>query len=64
MFCKHYYAMASAGKTVFAQFTKARSINGAFYKWKTKDENQKMFILQLAIENEFFQHAFANPRTM
>jgi hypothetical protein len=56
--------MASAGKTFFAQFTKARSIRPGFYKRKLKDDNQKMFILHLTIETEFFQHVFANPCTM
>jgi hypothetical protein len=31
-FCEHHCDMASAGKTVFAQFTKARSIHRGFYK--------------------------------
>jgi hypothetical protein len=30
--CKHHRAMASAGKTVVAQFTKALSIHRGFYK--------------------------------
>jgi hypothetical protein len=31
-FCEHHCAVASAGKTVFAQFTKAQSIHRGFYK--------------------------------
>ncbi len=34
-------AMASACKTVFAQFTKARGIHRSIYKWKMMDDNQK-----------------------
>ncbi len=33
--------MAKACKTVFAQFTKVRSIHRGFYKWKMKDDNKK-----------------------
>jgi hypothetical protein len=50
--------MASAGKTVFAQFTKAQSIHRGFYQWKTMDDNQKQLTPQLAIDTEF-----ANPCT-
>ncbi len=52
--------MASAGKTVFAQFTKMRSIYRHFYKWKTMDGNQQKFIPKLVIDAEFFHRAFAN----
>ncbi len=38
--------MASADKTVFTQFTKARSIHRGFFKWKTMDDNQKKIIPQ------------------
>jgi hypothetical protein len=31
-FCEHHGAMANAGKTVIAQFTKVRSIYHGFYK--------------------------------
>ncbi len=48
--------MANAGKTVFAQFTKVRSIHSGFYKMK--DGNQKKFIPQLAIDTEIFHRAF------
>ncbi len=56
--------MASAGKTVFAQFKKERSIHRAIYKWKTIDDNLKKFIPQLAIDTEFCHRAFANTCTM
>jgi hypothetical protein len=54
--------MASACKTVFAQFTKEQSIHryGVFMM----DDNQNKFIPQLAIDTEFFHRAFANPCTM
>ncbi len=45
--------MACAGKTVLAQFTTAPSIHRGFYKWKTKDDNQKMFILQWQLRLNF-----------
>ncbi len=45
--------MSVAGKAVFAQFTKVQSIHRGFYKWKTINDNQKMFIPQLAIGNWF-----------
>jgi hypothetical protein len=32
---------ASAGKTVFAQFTNARSIHPSFHKGKMKDDDKK-----------------------
>ncbi len=47
--------MAIAGKTVFAQFTQARSIHRGFYKWKTMDDYQKKFIPQL-VQNIFIAH--------
>jgi hypothetical protein len=56
--------MASAGMTVFVQFTTARSIHRSIYKWKTMDDNQKKFIPKLEIDTEFFHRAFANPCTM
>ena len=37
-----------------AQFTNACSIHSAFYQWRMIDDNQKMFILHLAIEMIFF----------
>ncbi len=37
-----------------AQFTNAWSIHSGFYKWKTMDDDQKKFILQLAIDTKFF----------
>ncbi len=40
-------------KTI-AQFTKARSIHRGFYQWRMIDDNQKMFIPHLAIDNDFF----------
>jgi hypothetical protein len=36
-----------------AQFTKARSIHSAFYQGRMIEDNQKMFIPSLAIENDF-----------
>ncbi len=36
------------------QFTNARSIHSGFYQWRMIDDNKKMFILHLAIENDFF----------
>jgi hypothetical protein len=56
--------MTSAGKRVFAQFTKRRAFIEAFYKVKTMDDNQKKFIKQLEIDTKFFRCAFANPCTM
>jgi hypothetical protein len=45
--------MANAGKTLFAQFTKVRSIHCVFYKCKTMDDDdQRKFIPQLAIDTE------------
>ncbi len=51
--------MASSSKTVFAQFTQARSIHRGFYKRKTMDNNPKKFIPQLATDTENFHRAFA-----
>jgi len=58
--------MANACETVFAQFKKMRSIHCGFYKWKTKDDNQKKVYskIRLAIDTEFYYRAFANPCTM
>jgi|LakMenEpi03Aug12_release.lakeMendotaPanAssembly.Ray.scaffolds.fasta_scaffold4347474_1 hypothetical protein len=53
--------MANASKTIFAQFTKARSIHRGFYKRKTIDDNQKNFNPQLAMDTKFFHRTFANP---
>jgi hypothetical protein len=50
--------MTNAGKTVFAQLTKARSIHGGFLKWK-----KKAFPL-LTIYFKFFDREFANPCSM
>ncbi len=35
--------MANAGKTLFAQFTKVRSIHCGFYKWKRMDADEKVY---------------------
>ncbi len=37
-----------------AQFTNAPSIHSGFYQWRMIDDNQKMFIPHLAIDNDFF----------
>jgi hypothetical protein len=52
--------MANAGKTVFVQFTKVRSIHQGFYKWKMKDDNQKKFLPKIAIDTDLLDSAFAN----
>jgi hypothetical protein len=44
-----------------AQFSKARSVQSAFYQWRMIDDNQKRFIPHLAIETELFLSAFVNP---
>jgi hypothetical protein len=60
----HHCTLVNDGKTVFAQFTNARSIHSGFYKRKTIDDNQKKFIPLFAIDNEFFQSVFFNPCSM
>jgi hypothetical protein len=40
--------------TQFAKFTNAWSIHRGFYKLKTMGDDQKKFILQLAIDTKFF----------
>jgi hypothetical protein len=47
-----------------AQFTNVQSIHSGFYKWKTMDDDQKKFILQLAIDTKCFYCAFVNPCSM
>ncbi len=47
-----------------AQFTKTRSIHCGFYKWKTMDDNKKMFTPQLAFDTKIFHCTFVNPWTM
>ncbi len=44
-----------------AQFKNAQSYHRDFYKWKMIDNDQKKFILHLAIATEFFHCAFVNP---
>jgi hypothetical protein len=57
--------LTSAGKAVFAQFTKVRSIHRRFSS-KPMDDNQKCLFCnwQLVINTEFFHRAFANPCRM
>jgi hypothetical protein len=56
--------MASAGKTVSAQFTNAQTIHSGFYQGVMIDDNKKKFIPHLAIETEPFHSAFVNPCMM
>jgi hypothetical protein len=53
--------MVTVGKIVFAKFTTVWSIYHCCYNWKVKDDKQKKFIPQLAIDTKFFHRAFANP---
>jgi hypothetical protein len=48
-------AMANAGKTLFALFTKVWNIHRGFL-----DDDKKIIPL-LAVDTEYFQRAFANP---
>ncbi len=40
--------------TFLITLVNALSIYSGLYKWKTRDDNQKKFILPLAIDNKFF----------
>jgi hypothetical protein len=50
--------------TPVRNFTNARSIQSTFYQCRMIDDNQKRFILHLAIETELFHSASANPCMM
>jgi hypothetical protein len=61
---KHRCVLAIAGKTVFAQYTKARSIHRGISYRKMKDGDQKKFTPPLGTDSKFFHGAFANLCTM
>jgi hypothetical protein len=42
--------MVNVSKIVFAKFTTVWSIHHCFYNWKMKDDKEKKFIPQLAID--------------
>jgi hypothetical protein len=47
-----------------AQFTNTRSIQSDFYQSRIIDDNQKLFIPHLAIDNDCFHIVFVNPCLM
>jgi hypothetical protein len=47
-----------------AQFMNALSFHIGFYKWKTRDDDQKKFFPQLPIDTKCFHCAFVNPCVM
>jgi hypothetical protein len=49
--------------SVLAQITNALSIHSGFYQSRMIDDNQKMFIPHLIIDNDFFHSAFGKAQS-